>query len=133
VTAANTVSGGGLDRMGPRRTDEAWLAERWADPASRAVVSTSEGVLVDGDWTPATVALSALPAGVETVLLGVADDGAAVFGADPGPERAAALRPDASLVGLRDVAGMSALADANVLAHATGLLNWHRRHHFCAN
>jgi NAD+ diphosphatase len=133
VTAVNTFSGGGLDRMGPRRTDEAWLAERLADPTSRVVISTSDGVLVDDSRAPATVAVSELPAGTETVLLGVADDGVAVFGADPGPERAAALRPEASLVGLRDVAAMSALADANLFAHATGLLNWHRRHRFCAN
>ena len=45
--AVNTFAGGGLDRMGPRRTDAAWLAERRADPASRAVVATSDGVLVD--------------------------------------------------------------------------------------
>jgi NAD+ diphosphatase len=133
VSAVNTFSGGGLDRMGPRRTDAAWLAERRADPVSRVVVSTSGGVLVDGDSAPATVALSDLPAGAETVLLGVDGDGAAVFAADPGPEAASALRPAASLVGLRDVAAMSALADANLLAHATGLLNWHRRHRFCAN
>jgi NAD+ diphosphatase len=133
MTAVNAFSGGGLDRMGPRRTDEAWLAERCADPVSRVVISTSDGVLVDGEWAPATVALSELPAGTETVLLGVGDDGVAVFAADPGPARGAALRPAASLVGLRDVAAMSALADANLLAHATGLLNWHRRHRFCAN
>jgi NAD+ diphosphatase len=133
MTAVNAFSGGGLDRMGPRRTDEAWLAERSADPLSRVVIATSDGVLVDGEWAPATVALSELPAGAETVFLGVGDDGVAVFAADPGPEPAAALRPDASLVGLRDVAAMSALADANLLAHATGLLNWHRRHRFCAN
>jgi NAD+ diphosphatase len=133
VSAANAFSGGGLDRMGPRRTDEAWLAERSADPGSRVVISTNEGVLVDGDWAPVMVAVSELPAGTETVLLGVNGDGAAVFGADPGPEPATALRPAASLVGLRDVAAMSALADANLLAHATGLLNWHRRHRFCAN
>jgi len=133
VTAVNTFAGGGLDRMGPRRTDAAWLAERRADPASRAVVATSDGVLVEDGGTPATVALAELPGDAETVLLGVGGDGAAVFAADPGPECGAALRPAASLVGLRDVAAMSALADANLLAHATGLLNWHRRHRFCAN
>ena len=133
MPAVNTFAGGGLDRMGPRRTDAAWLAERCADPASRVVVATSDGVLVGPDGTPATVAVSEVPAGAETVLLGVAPDGAAVFAADPGPERGAALRPEAALVGLRDVAAMSALADANLLAHASGLLNWHRRHRFCAN
>jgi len=133
VPAVNTFAGGRLDRMGPRRTDAAWLAERCADPASRVVVATRDGVLVDPDGTPATVAVSEVGPDAETVLLGVGPDGVAVFAADPGPERAAALRPEASLVGLRDVAAMSALADANLLAHATGLLNWHRRHRFCAN
>jgi NAD+ diphosphatase len=133
VSPVNTFAGGGLDRMGPRRADDAWLAERRADPASRAVVATSDGVLVEGDGTPAAVGLAELPDDAETVLLGVDPDGAAVFAADPGAERGAALRPGAAMVGLRDVAAMSALADANLLAHATGLLNWHRRHRFCAN
>src|SRR4051794_9036236 len=119
--------------MGPRRTDDAWLAERRADSASRAVVATGDGVLVEDDGTPAFVGLGELPDDAEVVLLGVDADAAAVFAADPGAERGAALRPAASLVGLRDVAAMSALADANLLAHATGLLNWHRRHRFCAN
>src|SRR3954469_25902246 len=132
--------------MGPRRTDAAWLAARRADPATRAVVATSDGVLVEDGGAPALVGLGDLPDGVDLVLLGVngggaggfaahpgAGGGAAVFAADPGPEAGAALRPEASLVGLRDVAAMSALADANLLAHATGLLNWHRRHRFCAN
>ena len=132
MTAVNTFAGGGLDRMGPRRTDAAWLAARRADPAARAVVATSDGVLVADGGAPALVALGELPDGVDLVLLGVNGE-AAVFAADPGPEAGSALRPEASLVGLRDVAAMSALADANLLAHATGLLNWHRRHRFCAN
>ena len=73
--AVNTFAGGGLDRMGPRRTDAAWLAERRADPASRVVVATSDGVLVDPDGTPATVAVAEVPADAETVLLGVGPDG----------------------------------------------------------
>jgi NAD+ diphosphatase len=133
VTAVNTFAGGGLDRMGPRRTDAAWLAARRADPASRVVVATGDGVLVDDGGTPALVGVTEIPGDAEVVLLGVDAAGAAVFAADPGPERGAALRPSASLVGLRDVAAMSALADANLLAHASGLLNWHRRHRFCAN
>jgi len=133
VPSVNTFAGGGLDRMGPRRTDEAWLAERRADPAARVVIATSEGVLVEDDGTPALVGVGEVPGDAEIVLLGVDGGGAAAFAADPGPERGAALRPAASLVGLRDVAAMSALADANLLAHATGLLNWHRRHRFCAN
>jgi NAD+ diphosphatase len=133
VTAVNTFAGGRLDRVSPRRTDAAWLAARRADPTSRAVVSTREGVLVREGAVPALVGLDELPAAAEVVLLGVDDTGNAVFGADPGPEAAGALRPDARLDGLRDVAAMAAQADAGLLAHATGLLNWHRRHRFCAN
>jgi NAD+ diphosphatase len=133
VTAVNTFAGARLDRAGPRRTDERWLAERRADPAARAVLATSDGVLVRDGATPALVALGDLPADAELVLLGVDGAGAGVFAADPGPERAAALVPGAALRGLRDVAAEAAQADAGLLAHATGLLNWHRRHRFCAN
>jgi NAD+ diphosphatase len=107
------------------------VAQRLADPASRAVVATADGVLVDGA-RPALVPLAALDGAGEAVLLGVDGDGA-LFAVDPGPERAAALRPDAEVRGLRDVAAMAATADAGLLAHAVGLLNWHRAHRFCAN
>jgi NAD+ diphosphatase len=133
VAPVNTFAGERLDRAGPRRTDERWLAERRADPASRAVLATSDGVLVRDGAVPALVALGDLPPDAELVLLGVDGEGAAVFAADPGPERAAALAPGAALRGLRDVAAEAAQADAGLLAHATGLLNWHRRHRFCAN
>jgi NAD+ diphosphatase len=133
VAAVNTFAGGRLDRAGPWRNDARWLAERREDPASRAVLATSEGVLVRDGATPALIALAKLPADAELVLLGVDGAGAAVFAADPGPERAAALAPDAALRGLRDVAAEAAQADAGLLAYATGLLNWHRRHRFCAN
>jgi NAD+ diphosphatase len=114
-----------------RRTDRAWVDERLADPASRAVIATSDGVLVEG-WRPALVPMADVAGRGETALLGV-DDAGAVFAVDPGPEAAAALRPGAEVLGLREVAAMAATADAGLLAHAVGLLNWHRRHRFCAN
>lgn len=137
MPGVNTFAGEPLDRVGPRRADAAWVARRRADPSSRAVVATADGVLVGADgMAPVYVALDELPPDAEVVLLGVEGEnaeGAAVFAADPGPERAAALRPGARLLGLRDVAAMAAAADAGLLAHAVGLLNWHRRHRFCAN
>ncbi|MEA2321974.1 MAG: diphosphatase [Solirubrobacteraceae bacterium] len=131
MPGVNTFAGGPLDRVAPRRTDAAWLAERLADPASRAVVATSDGVLVQDGTRPAFVPLADV-AGAEPVLLGV-DRAGAVFAVDPGLERALALRPDARLRGLRDVAADATDPDAGLLAHASALLSWHRAHRFCAN
>jgi NAD+ diphosphatase len=61
------------------------------------------------------------------VLLGVDGDGHAVFAADPGDELPGERR------GLRDLAPMLSQAEGGMVAHAVGLLNWHRRHRFCAN
>jgi NAD+ diphosphatase len=132
MAGVNTFAGGLLDRLAPRRTDEAWLAERLADPSSRAVIATSEGVLVRGGALPALVPLADVAGDGEPVLLG-ADEHGVIFAVDPGPERARALRPDAELRGLREVAAVASQADAGLLAHAAALLNWHRTHRFCAN
>jgi NAD+ diphosphatase len=127
----NTFAGAALDRVAERRTDGAWLAQRLADPTSRAVVATAEGVLVNG-FAPLLVPLPAIDGAGEPVLLGVDGEGA-VFAVDPGPAATAALRAGGELRGLRDVAAMAATADAGLLAYAVALLNWHRRHRFCAN
>ncbi|MGZ4269839.1 MAG: NAD(+) diphosphatase [Solirubrobacteraceae bacterium] len=116
-----------LDRAGARRADAAWLADRRADPGARAVVATEAGVLMSGD-VPAFVALDALGDAPELVLLGVDGAGSAIFAADAeGPF------PGAEIVSLRDAAPRLAQADGGLLAQAVGLLNWHRRHRFCAN
>ena len=65
------------------------------------------------------------------MLLGVGPDGVAVFAADPGPERGAALRPERASGSARR--RVLVARGRGLLAHAAGLLNWHRRHRFCAN
>jgi NAD+ diphosphatase len=122
----NTFAGAALDRAGTRRRDEAWLAARLADPATRIVAASEAGVLVEGE-RPRVVRAPELPDGVETVLLGVDGDGAAVFAADPGD----AFAGERS--GLRELAPVVSQTEGALLAHAVGLLNWHRRHRFCAN
>jgi NAD+ diphosphatase len=126
LIAPNTFAGAALDRAGARWSDDAWLAQRLADPASRVVLADEEGVLVDGD-EPRLVAPAELPAGVDPVLLGIDREGRALFAADPG----AAFPGDRR--GLRDLVGSLSQSDAGLLAHAVALLNWHRRHRFCAN
>ncbi|HEX6698415.1 MAG TPA: NAD(+) diphosphatase [Solirubrobacteraceae bacterium] len=122
----NTFAGGALDRAGPHRRDDAWLAARIADPATRVVAASEEGAIVAGEG-PRLFAVADLPEGLDLVLLGVDGDGHAVFAADPGDELPGERR------GLRDLAPVLSQAEGGMVAHAVGMLNWHRRHRFCAN
>src|SRR4051812_36685630 len=79
MPAVNTFAGAVIDRAATRRTDPAWVAERRADPAARALAVSSEGPFVDcsGDpCRPALFPLAALDAGPDPpVLLGLDADG----------------------------------------------------------
>ena len=81
MAAPNTFAGEALDRAGPHRRDEAWLAARLADPATRVVVASEAGVVVD-DERPRLLSVDELPGGLELVLLGVDGDGRAIFAAE---------------------------------------------------
>jgi NAD+ diphosphatase len=126
VRDLNTFAGEALDRAGIRRLDDAWLAARRADPQTRIVVASRSGVLVDGEH-PQLLSPAQVADGIETVLLGVDGDGRAVFAADPGDEF------PGERSGLRDLAPVVSQAEGGMLAHAVAMLNWHRRHRFCAN
>ncbi len=106
------------DRAGPRRTDAAWIAEQRAEGV--ALVAGRDGVLMDGD-APALTPVGDAP---EPILLGVGDDGRALFAVEADGQ---------ALTSLRDAAARLSPADGGLLAQAVGLLNWHRRHRFCAN
>jgi NAD+ diphosphatase len=126
LAAPNTFAGEALDRAGPHRRDEAWLAARLADPATRVVAADESGVLVAGERLR-LLGVDELPGDLELVLLGVDGDGRAVFAADPGDGFAGERR------GLRDLAPVLSQTEGGMVAHAVALLNWHRRHRFCAN
>jgi NAD+ diphosphatase len=127
---ANTFSGSPLDRAGTRRTDESWVRGLLADPSSRAVGVTPDGVLVEDGGEPglARLPLAAFE-GAEPLLLGIEPDGAALFAFDAG---AAAPPPGVTAVGLRDAGALLSPGEGGVIAQATGLVNWHRRHPHCA-
>jgi NAD+ diphosphatase len=126
VAQPNTFAGGALDRAGTRRGDEAWLSARRADPATRIVAASEAGVLAAGD-RPRLLTVDELPDDAELVLLGIDGEGRAVFAADLGDAYSGERR------GLRDLAANLSQAEGGMVAHAVALLNWHRRHRFCAN
>jgi len=153
-----TFAGGDLDRAGAARQDPGWVRARLEDPASQALVATAQAVWVQGEdpvrapgeqgWdsqeggplAPARVPLAAL-AGVrgiaEAVLLGIdATTGAALFALDADaadPDALTAALAPATPAGVRDAAARLSGRDAGLVAYAAALLNWHRRHRFCAN
>ena len=150
MSAANTFTGARLDRAGDeRRRDAAWVDGQRAHPAARTVLGGSEGIVLDGDR------LAVVPLGHtrgEAYLLGV-DDAGPLFAVDvdapaPGGERPAPLvagglprgsgaeRPAPSegprAVGLREAAAVLPQDEGGLVAYAASLINWHRRHPFCA-
>ena len=116
------------NRLGLQRTDEAWLQDRWADPATRVlVVAGSRLRPVDG--TVAWLAPDDAPEG-RRVLLGE-HDGVTHLAVLVPPEAAPGDRDE--WVPLRSV--LTALVDAPeqapLLFHAVGLAEWHHVTRFC--
>jgi NAD+ diphosphatase len=145
----NIFAGNPLDRASERRGDEAWLAEKAADPHSLAVAIWNGKALVedvavgeDGKVTGAQIAylradmakdLAATPE--RLLFLGLWKD-IAVFavdlegGADPaeGP-----LQGLGRFEELRGVALTLPPPDAGILATAKSMFEWRRKHKWCSN
>jgi len=137
----NVYTGSPLDRADGRRTDEAWIAERLADPASRWVPVWRARTLFRGldEGRPEAVfltgnAASALRlAGGPWAFLGL-QDGAAVFTVDVSAvdDPMPLLPPEvARFEDLRRLGPGLAPHEAAILAHARGLMHWRTRHGFC--
>ena len=146
---AQTFSGMELDRAGTLRKDARWVSDRLRDPASRFVAANATGVVLGGD----PPALVRYPLGGLTdveldtggaILLGV-EQGSALFAldlegvpAETASDLTAAARVDgptaaARVAGLRDAGSLLGRSEAGLAAYLTAMLNWHRRHRFCAN
>jgi NAD+ diphosphatase len=121
-----------LDRAAHRRRDEAWLARRRGDPATRVVLLTELRILTTAGGDPPRlhaprVAELGEPLPAESVFLGEAD-GVAWFALDLG-ERAPP--PGGTPVELRTVSLLLPADEAAVLAYARALAHWHRSHRHC--
>ncbi len=122
------LTGGRVDRMTARRTDDDWLQQRWDDPRTRvlpvadgkATAMTEAGVVHLG-WRPPNEA----PKG-ERYLLGVGANNTAYFAI-----RVDSLPEDEESGDLRHLATSVAADEAQLLAHAIALANWHAAHIRC--
>ncbi len=141
----NAFTGAALDRAGDgRRRHAEWLAEQRAHPAARALVAGDRGLLVR-DGRLRLVPLAGLN-GAEPILLGLDEQGP-VYAYDEDPLHdglppligAGGVRGEppagsgGERVALRAAAATLSREDGGLAAYACALLNWHRRHRFCAN
>ena len=129
-------TGMALDRADRLRTDASWVASQLESPSARAVGASRDGVVLEGDAEPrlARRPLELAPAG-EPLLLGL-EDGAALFAIDlDGLDQAAeeAFVGAGRAMPLRDAGGVLPRSEGGLAAYLAALLNWHRKHHFCAN
>jgi len=137
----NVYTGSPLDRADGRRTDEAWIAARLADPASlwvpvwrartlfrRLDEGRPEAVFLTGEAADALRI-----AGGPWAFLGL-QDGVAVFAVDVSTvDDPLPLLPDrlARFEDLRMIGPGLPPNEAAILAHARGLMHWRNRHGFC--
>jgi NAD+ diphosphatase len=114
------------ERVGGRRTDEAWLTEKWADPVTRVLVlAGGRFPLTDDGRAVGWVAPDTAPEG-QRLLLGERD-GIVHFAVLPRDFRA----PD-DWGTLRTAGPHLAREDAALVVQAQALAEWHRGHRFCA-
>jgi NAD+ diphosphatase len=134
-------SGMALDRAPESRHDQSSIASLLAEPASRVLAAGSDGLLLDDTCEPVVLRRpietgTVYSAGLsQPILLGL-EDGAALFAVDLDaldPAARAGLEQGARVVALRDAGAELSRSEAGLAAYLTALLNWHRRHRFCAN
>jgi len=137
----HVFAGSRLDRAGNLRRDPEWLASQAAAPDARFVpLWQLEAFVTDGEqpaiaWQTAATVRTALDGGALPVLLGL-DESAARFAVDvsmwPEPEVRGPLAGRGRFEELRGLAPRLAEGDAAILAQARAVIDWHRRHGYCA-
>ena len=119
-----------LDRATEDRKDPDVIERLLEDPSARSVIASTDGVAIRDGQLLRTPERPAAP-----ILLGL-DDGHGVFALDldavTEAERARIV-DGARLISLREAGVTLPRPEAGLAAYTTALLNWHRRHRFCAN
>lgn len=131
-----------LDRVSERRDDAAFIAEVLAAETTRFFMLAGDQPILKKRGEARDPLFSSTEAATlgekrQTIFLGVEEDGRALFGAglDAGLAEALAARDDLEVADLRSIAMRDLLAPALLgeLGGAKAMLDWHRRHGFCAN
>jgi NAD+ diphosphatase len=129
-------TGMALDRASMERKDPEWVRERLHAPGSRVIAAGDDGVLVAGGEAAEIVRLAVDGNELASPILLGLDGGDAVFGVDVGglaPDALRAVTAGGRFISLREAGMLLAPAEGGLAAYVMALLNWHRRHRFCAN
>lgn len=113
------------DRVGRRRTDQAWLDETWADPTTRVLLIAGGRFPVTADRTAIAWCTTAQAPAGQRVFLGT-QRGVAHF--------AMLLEEtcdEEGWAGFRAVGPSLSADDAGLLVHAVALAEWHLAHRHC--
>ncbi len=138
----NVFAGGTLDRAGHLRRDEAWLKAQEDRKNARFLPLWHLKALVTEDgatdliWLSRDEVAPERAAGAHTVLLGLDSARVPHFAIDISARAPADTPPPFPDKGdyhdIRPLASRVVRADAALLAQARSLIDWHRRHQFCA-
>ncbi|MFT4008443.1 MAG: NAD(+) diphosphatase [Nocardioidaceae bacterium] len=115
------------DRAGGRRTDDAWLAQVWADPTTR-VVTLTKGLFPLGDDGASVrwASPSEVPGG-QRLFLGLVE-GVPHFAVEADED---SVDTTTNWDGMRKAGPLLSDRDAGLLIHAIALAEWHRAHRHC--
>jgi NAD+ diphosphatase len=135
MPAARPFTGVTLDRVGSERKNPDWVRAQLARPDTRAVAGGRDGVLLT-DAEPAQMLRIKVDQGQlrELVLLGL-EEGRALFALDldAADSDSAAAIAGGRMISLREAGLALSHHEAGLAGYLTAMLNWHRRHRFCAN
>ncbi len=130
-------TGATIDRASELRSDRGEVQRLLKDPRAAVLGASADSVLIADAPQPRLlrrpVAGHVNP--YQPILLGL-EDGRPLFAADlddPEAESQVAETGTGRLVSLREAGTLLPQTEGGVAAYLVALLNWHRRHRFCAN
>lgn len=125
LTPRPVFTGMRLDRASDERREPAWVQEQRHHPAARGVLSAGDAVQLDRGGAALRRVVPFKPA-PEDILVGL-EEGVPLFARDLGAEQ-----PSREFISLREAGVTLEAGEAGLAACVLGLVNWHRRHPFCA-